>query len=161
VALLFVFLIVRPIFLFGPNDHTKRFPVWVQRIAAGGVIDCPKPVENPFQYIDARDQATFVVDLVERGVIGAFNSCVSPEITFGELLESILRAVAPPGTVLNWVEVNSDDEKANKYPLWSGRTASSMMTMASASAVENGLRFRPLSETISDTAKWLASKDPR
>lgn len=157
-------LIIRPTYVIGPNDHTKRFNIWVQRIAAGGVINCPKPFDNPFQYIDARDQAKFVIDLAERGTSGVFNSCVSPEITFGELLETILRTVGPPDTRLNWVDVPTDgDEKEAQiyqlYPLWSGPTVSPMMTMDSASAVENGLTFRPISETITDTMRWLVSKD--
>ena len=83
----------------------------MQRISAGGIIDCPKPKETAIQYIDARDQARFVLDLIEQGTTGVFNSCVSPEITFSGLLETVLATVGPPGTILNWVDVVAEDEE--------------------------------------------------
>lgn len=154
-------LIIRPTYVVGPEDYTMRFPKWVQKISDGGVIDCPNPRENPFQFIDARDQAIFICDLIERGDTLTpsltFNSCISPEITFGELLESIARSVGPPGTTLNWIDVPLDipaPDVTAKYTLWS-RKASSIMAIDSSAAVANGLKFRPLSETIADTLAWL------
>jgi 2'-hydroxyisoflavone reductase len=161
-------LIVRPTYVLGPGDYTMRFPKWVQRISAGGVVTCPKPAENPFQYIDARDQATFVIDMVDKSVTGTFNSCVSPEISFGQLMNTIVATVGPPGVSLDWVDISEEDAKlaSSEYPLCSGRSGSPMMTLDSAAAVQNGLKFRPLSDTITDTLSWLNEQsavtgDPR
>ena len=151
-------LIIRPTYVVGPGDYTMRFPKWVKRISEGGVVDCPKPAENPMQYVDARDQATFTIDLVEKRMNGVFNCCLSPETTFGEMLEGIVSAVGAPGVSLNWVDLTDDQTKlaSAEYPLWSGREGSPMMTMDASAAVENGLRFRPLNETARDTLGWLS-----
>ncbi|CAM9166188.1 unnamed protein product, partial [Ectocarpus fasciculatus] len=151
-------LIIRPTYVVGPGDYTMRFPNWLKRISEGGVVDCPKPAENPMQYVDARDQATFTVALVEKSISGVFNCCLSPETTFGQMLEGIVRAVGAPGVSLNWIELTDEEAKlaTANYPLWSGRDGSPMMTMDASAAVEKGLTFRPLEETVRDTMSWLS-----
>lgn len=153
-------LIIRPTYVVGPEDYTMRFPKWVQRISAGGTVDCPNPPSIPMQYIDARDQAAFVVDLIDRGMIGVFNCCVTPEITFGEMIDCIVKTVGAPDVSINWVDVNEDStDLAASFPLWSGREGTAMMTMDATAAVSNGLTFRPLSETVTDTLRWLQQKE--
>lgn len=150
-------LIIRPTYVIGPEDYTMRFPKWVQRISAGGVVTCPNPGGVPVQYIDARDQAIFVLDMMEGSATGTFNCCISPELTFRELLDVIVATVAPPGTVLDWVDLSEEDAKlaSASCPMWHGPESNALMTMDSAAAVANGLKFRPLSETITDTLGWL------
>ena len=98
-------LVVRPTYVVGPHDYTWRFPYWVARIAAGGRVLCPGDPTAPMQVIDARDQATFMVDLLERGEGGTFHSVSpAPPYGFGDLLDAVAATVAPPGTTLEWVD---------------------------------------------------------
>ena len=120
-------------------------------------MDCPNPPGNSMQYIDARDQATFVLDLIDSRTKGAFNCCLSPEITFGEMLECIARTVGPPDVTLNWIDLSEEAAElaSASYPLWSGRSGSPVSTMDASAAIAKGLKFRPLEETIIDTLTWL------
>ena len=62
--------IVRPTYVVGPFDYTHRFTYWVERLARGGEVLAPAPSDAWLQIIDARDQATFVVRLLEDDVDG-------------------------------------------------------------------------------------------
>lgn len=149
-------LIVRPTYVFGPGDYTMRFPKWIAKIRAGGVVKCPNPINAPFQYIDARDQAAFVIDIIEGRATGVFNCCITPEITFGKMLEGIVdhvpRSSSEENATLQWEDVPED---ATEFTLWSGTEDSSMMSIDASKAVAMGLKFRPYSETILDTLRWM------
>jgi 2'-hydroxyisoflavone reductase len=158
--------IVRPTYVVGPYDYTWRFPWWVHRIAQGGEVLCPGPYEEPAQVIDARDQGTFMLGLLERGVAGTFHT-VSPRppFSFGQMLDAIALAVAPAGTTLRWVD--PQDLVARKLPesslpLWAGEDdeLGSWLSAADPSAAyDAGLTPRPLVDTVRDTAAWIATTD--
>src|SRR5437762_10105110 len=48
-------LIIRPGLIVGPRDETDRFTYWPVRIDRGGEVLAPGNLEDPVQYIDARD----------------------------------------------------------------------------------------------------------
>lgn len=148
--------IVRPTFIVGPWDSTQRFPEWVRRLAAGGDVVAPGPLESPIQYIDARDLATFAIDLVERGTQGTFNAAATQGMfSFGDLLEGIAGAVAPAGTRLRWIAADEARASGASYPLWSGGESSGIGSVRSDAARAQGLRCRPLAETARDTLAWI------
>ena len=98
-------LIIRPTYVIGPHDYTMRFPTWVQRIEVGGEIVAPGKPDDPMQYIDARDQAEFIVDHIESRTHGVFHTAApSPPFGFGEMLDAIASVVAPMGTSFRWIE---------------------------------------------------------
>src|SRR5487761_2752118 len=66
--------IVRPTYVIGGHDTTRRFPYWVQRARRGGRGAVPGPRESAMQWIDARDLATFVVHLLDTRTPGAFHA---------------------------------------------------------------------------------------
>ena len=157
-------LIVRPTYVVGPDDYTWRFPWWVARIARGGEVLAPGPADAPSQVIDVRDMATWMVGLLDRAEAGAFHG-VGPSATFtwGEQLETIVRAVGPEGTSLVWV-----DEKflldqgvgEQDLPLWSGGDEDVlMMTADPAAALGTGLQLRPLDDTVRDTLAWTRTAE--
>ena len=148
-------LIIRPTYVIGPDDHTMRFPTWVQRIAAGGVVECPGPASNPMQYVDARDQATFVIDLLERGSTGTFH-CAAAATTFGQMLEGIADALGTD-TQFTWQSAQDIAGREADFPLWSGAQGTPMLQMDPSAAMHAGLRIRPFAETVRDTAQWLTS----
>jgi 2'-hydroxyisoflavone reductase len=155
-------LVVRPTYVVGPEDHTWRFPYWVQRIAAGGRVLCPGDPAAPMQVIDARDQATFMVDLLERGAGGTFHTVSpAPPFGFGDLLEAVAAQVAPAGTTLQWVdsatlgEAGVDDDA---LPLWDPTGVDWWAGACDPSrAYAAGLAPRALADTIRDTRDWTVS----
>ena len=101
---------MRPGLIVGPHDPTDRFSYRVARVAhpdllgerpANAVV--PAPATRPVQFVDARDLAEWVVDLVAARVAGTFNACSPPgRFTMGTLVGALVelgrangRATAP------------------------------------------------------------------
>ena len=144
--------IVRPTYVAGPFDHTYRFTWWVERIARGGDVLAPGPAANPFQVIDVRDLADFVVNRAGRGG-GTFHVAgPTPPFTFGDFLNEVAAAVAPSDTRLCWVDgqrLRDAGVADGELPLWEGPEESlSLLALDTQRAREAGLRTRPLAETI-------------
>ena len=97
--------ISRPSYIVGPLDPTGRFSWWVDRIARGGDVLVPGPVDAPLQLVDARDLAAFHLHLLEQGTLGTFHVADPfPARTMGDALETIMSLVAPAGTRLTWAD---------------------------------------------------------
>ena len=64
----------------------------------------PGPAGNPFQVIDARDLAAFIMLLAHGGATGAFRTVSpTPPFSFGDFLATVASAVGRPGTELAWI----------------------------------------------------------
>jgi nucleoside-diphosphate-sugar epimerase len=154
--------IIRPTFVIGPYDGSYRFPWWVDRLARGGTVLAPGTPDDPIQLIDARDQGSWIVSLLERDIHGTFHSVGQrPPFGFGQMLESIAAEVAPAGTTLAWVPSDflvAAGIDGAVLPLWSegDQEAGNMMTADPAAAFAAGLRPRPLRQTVAD----MRAEDP-
>jgi 2'-hydroxyisoflavone reductase len=155
-------LIVRPGILVGPNDPTGRFSYWVERVAAGGEILAPGNPDAPLQVIDGRDLGAWMVERAEARTVGTFN-VAGPEspLTFGGMLEAAARAlkVQPRFT---WVGddfvIETKAADWSQLPLYLSSKSprgSGMYQISGKAAFANGLKVRPLAETIADNASWL------
>ncbi len=147
--------IVRPTYVAGPYDHTGRFTWWVQRAARGGRILAPGPRDNPFQSIDVRDVAQFVVSLAYGEAGGTFHvSGPVPPFTFQDFLTTVVAEVGAPDAELVWVDaprLNAADVAPGDLPLWEGLDEDRLVLSVDASrAFGAGLTLRPLRETIRD-----------
>jgi len=165
-------LIVRPGLLVGPHDATDRFGYWVARFrhpallgARAAVAAVPAPATRPVQFIDARDLASWMIDLVEARAGGTFNAC-SPagRWTFGSLVDAL--AAVPGAPRPQWIdEATLLEHKVEPWtglPLWIPSTFTDMagfMECDCRKAQAAGLRVRPLAATIEATATWLAARD--
>jgi 2'-hydroxyisoflavone reductase len=165
--------IVRPGLIVGPLDPTDRFGYWPARFVHPTLLGdradravVPAPADRPLQFVDARDLAAWMLDLVESGTAGTFNAC-SPagQSTFGELVDACRAAASAPPTPV-WVA----DEALLRFhvqpwtalPLWipaSDADSAGFMAIDAARARDAGLRTRPLAQTVADTAAWLAARD--
>ena len=143
--------IVRPGLIVGPHDATDRFSYWPKRIAEGGRVLAPGSPDDPVQFIDVRDLGEFIVHLAETGLGGVFNAtgstmplsvlldaCRSVTGSDAELLwvptaELLAAGLAPWMGVPMWIAAPGWDA-ANRVPI--------------DRALEAGLEFRPLEETI-------------
>jgi 2'-hydroxyisoflavone reductase len=165
--------IVRPGLIVGPHDPTDRFGYWVARFVHPALLGdradvavVPAPPERPVQFIDARDLAAFMLELVERDIGGTFNAC-SPagQWTMGAVVDACRSAAADPPTAA-WVPEETllahHVEPWVGLPLWipSAQTDDAgFMRIDCDRARAAGLRTRPLDETVASTAAWLASRD--
>ncbi len=167
-------LTIRPTYVVGPYDHTMRFPAWVARAARGGEVLVPGPTTSPVQVIDARDQAAFVLDLLEQGRGGTFHTAgPPPPFSFPELIDAVVAAVGPAGTTVTLVDdaaVAAAGLGRDDLPLWSGADDDAQVLAADPSAALGaGLTYRSLADTTRDTWAWMqatgqaagASPDPR
>jgi 2'-hydroxyisoflavone reductase len=152
--------IVRPGYIVGPLDPTDRFTYWPVRVARGGEMAAPGTPADPIQYIDVRDLAAFMLDLVERRVDGFFNAVTPPgQVTMGGLLEES-RRVSGTDTTITWIDedflASNLKPEEMRFAPWSpmrGAEAGASLTPMERSA-EQGLRSRPLSDTVRDTLAW-------
>jgi 2'-hydroxyisoflavone reductase len=148
--------IIRPTYVIGPYDRTYRFTWWVDRIAKGGTVLAPGSPDDPIQLIDARDQATWIVSLLERSITGTFHAVSpAPPFGFGQMLDAIAAEVAPAGTQLVWADSSFLIEQGvdgAALPLWAeGEGDAANMSMANpAAAFATGLEPRPLRQTVAD-----------
>ena len=146
--------IVRPTYVAGPYDHTRRFTWWVERVAQGGAVLAPGPKENPLQVIDARDLARFVVLLAHGQAGGTFHAVSpAPPFSFEDFLTTVLNEVGPGGTKLVWVapEVLAKEGVTEaELPLWAGVGPGGVLAASPARAIAAGLRVRPLAQTVRD-----------
>jgi 2'-hydroxyisoflavone reductase len=149
-------LIVRPGLIVGPHDPTGRFTYWARRLREGGPILAPGPPGRKVQFVDVRDLVAWMVALAERRVGGVFNA-TNEGVAWGELLAAADVVWADDGFLLErgvgeWMEL----------PLWVADSEMAGIHQADVSrAVGAGLQFRPIDETIRDTADWDAQRTDR
>ena len=152
--------IIRPTYVIGPHDPSCRFNYWVGRLATGGTVLAPGDPDDPIQVIDARDQASWIVSLLERSITGTFHSpSPPPPFGFGQLLAEISAEVAPDGTELVWVDSEflvAHEVDGDALPLWAeGDDAGlNLNTGNPAAAFAAGLTPRPLRQTVAEI--WAA-----
>lgn len=150
-------LILRPGLIVGPHDPTDRFTYWVDRFMDDEPVLIPDRGDQPTQFIDARDLATFFVSLLESGETGIFNA-TGPEAptTMAKVWEACARHA---GGRAHPVQVESDFLGENSVRYWQDLPfvvppGESFPIADTTKARAKGLSFRPLVETIEDTAAW-------
>lgn len=156
--------VVRPGLIVGPHDPTDRFTYWPVRVSLGGRILAPGRPERTIQLIDVRDLADWMLRLVVADTAGVFNATgLDPPITMGDLLEEC-RRVGQVDAELVWM--NDEfllDKGAGPWmelPLWIPEVdtdTAGLMHSSISRALEAGLTFRPLQQTVADTLIWFRS----
>ena len=144
--------IVRPGLIVGPHDPTGRFTYWPHRVARGGEVLAPAPAESQVQFIDVRDLGEWIVHLSENRLEGPFNAA-NRDVTWKALLETC-RDVSASDAELIWADAEFLMEQEvgqwMELPMWLYEDAGLHATDVSR-AVDAGLTFRPLEETVRDT----------
>lgn len=158
-------LAIRPGLIVGPLDPTDRFTYWPHRVAQGGEVLAPGKPEHPIQFIDARDLAGWAVRMTERGATGTFNATGPAQpMGMGTLLE-VCREVSGSDAQFTWVAeeyaLKAGLEPWTELPLWIPAGDAEMAghsAVSIARALQSGLIFRPLADTVRDTLAWDASR---
>ena len=113
------------------------------------------------QLIDVRDLAEFMLRLLEDRRSGAFNVAGPGSSTTAPSFYQAARKAVGPSATLTFV----DDyefleahkiEDAIPWAMLKGND-DGMMSIRSEKAIEAGLRFRPLADTLRDTLAWWPS----
>ncbi len=154
-------LLARAGLVLGPYENVGRLPWWLGRTARGGRVLAPGPQDRPLQYVDARDLAAWMLDAAQRGLGGAFNAVSTPgHTTIGELLATC-NEVTGRHAELVWVPAEAIEAAGlsgwTQLPIWvppTGELAGLHDGDVSAAHAE-GLRCRPVRETVADTWLWL------
>jgi 2'-hydroxyisoflavone reductase len=163
-------LLVRAGLLAGPHDNTGRLPWWLARLAAGGRVLAPGDPGRPFRATDVRDLAAWVLDNTRRRIPGVVNVPGPVHGTLGELLGACADATrARPGgtagegppTELAWAPdaelLAAGIQPWAELPFWAPDTAklAGVWQVSGERALQTGIRYRPLADTVRDTWRWL------
>jgi 2'-hydroxyisoflavone reductase len=158
-------LVIRPGLIVGPYDPSDRFTYWPQRVKQGGEVLAPGRPGREVKFIDVRDLAEWIIRMVERSETGIFNAdgpastCTMKQLlqtckttggsdaSFTWVSEEFLRT----NQVTEWVEM----------PLWipeSDPQYRGFFAVNNQKAIQAGLRFRPLVDTVRATQNWAARR---
>jgi 2'-hydroxyisoflavone reductase len=157
--------IVRPGLIVGPYDYTDRFTYWPSRIARGGEVLAPGDPTASRRFIDVRDLSAWIVASIEGGRTGTYNATgPNYDLTMERVLDEC-RNVSGSDARFTWV----DDDFLVAYgadpwtgvPLWAPRALSPASFRGTFQrALDAGLDYRPLADTIRDTLAWDQSRPP-
>jgi nucleoside-diphosphate-sugar epimerase len=153
-------LIVRPGLIVGPYDPSDRFTYWPVRVARGGDVLAPEKPEAPIQIIDARDLAEFAIKLIEENTFGIYNATGPDyELTMGRLLE-VSKQVSSSDAKFKWASVDflkqNNVQPWSDMPVWipADEEGVGAARIDVSKAIQAGLKFRPLEETVRDALEW-------
>jgi 2'-hydroxyisoflavone reductase len=152
---------IRPGLIVGPLDPTHRFTYWVSRTLQGGSFLVPQSFNLFIQYIDVRDLADWMIRLVETRSTGIYNA-IGPDphkpLSFETYIETCRRLAKHPSEK---IEVSSAFLEAEgiqawtNLPLWLPQAQKSFYDTSNQKAIQDGLTFRSLEDTIKATQDWI------
>ncbi len=154
---------VRSGLIVGPFDPTDRFTYWPVRVAKGGRVLAPPAENDAIQIIDVRDEAEWIIRMVEQNVAGYFNVTGPDSLTFGDVMTTT-KTVSGSDAQIVWASKAFLDEHKvagwQDMPLWIAPEGSyaGFHRYNIDAAVAHGLTFRPLADTIRDTLTWHATR---
>lgn len=151
---------IRPGLIVGPGDGSDRFTWWPVRCDRGGDVLAPGDPDGRVQFLDVRDLAAWMLHGIENRIVGVFNATgFAGPVSMAEVLAACKCATANP---CNLVWVSEEFLAANKVqpwmqlPLWIPREGRAHADCTKA--IANGLRFRPIGDTVRDTLQWAKTE---
>lgn len=157
-------LCVRPGLLIGPYDYSDRFTYWPTRIAQGGEVLAPGRKTRLVQLIDARDVAEWIIHMVEACQVGTFNvTGPAVPLTMHSILDTC-KAISGSNATFTWVDdaflLEEKIQPWRQMPLWLPEepALAGFNAISIAKALDTGLTFRPLAETVRDTLAWDSTR---
>lgn len=162
-------LIIRPGLIVGPHDPTDRFTYWPYRVSYGGRVLAPGHPDRHIQFIDVSDLSDWMLQMVVSKKSGTFNA-VGPHpdapISMGNFLEACKR-IGNPDAELVWVgeDFLLEHQVApwTELPLWlpeGDPQYRGFFNISSQKAIEAGLTFRSVTDTVRDTLAWVSTRSP-
>lgn len=155
-------LYVRAGLIVGPHDMSDRFTYWPARVARGGEVLAPDSPEKRVQFVDVRDLAAWTVRATEARLYGPYNA-TGPDgrLTMGQVLQTC-RDVSGSDARFTWVSepflLENEVGPYVEMPLWVPTEYAGFDSFNCQKAIDAGLTFRPLRETVRDTLAWQATR---
>lgn len=159
-------LVVRPGLIVGPYDSSDRFTYWVHRFSMGGDVLIPGKPNRHIQFIDARDLSEWIIRMAEQRVSGTMNA-TGPETALAmvDFVQELVRTIPNAGHPV-WVEdrflSSKQIDEFIELPLWISEHTGwpGFLDVNIDRAIQHGLTYRPLRETIVDTLNWNQQRNP-
>lgn len=157
-------LVIRPGLIVGPHDPTDRFTYWPVRVKRGGDMITPDRPQAPIQVIDVRDLSAFIIKLIEQNASGIYNA-TGPDydLKMGEFLD-LCKLASGSVAAFHWTSreflAEHKVEPWSDMPVWIPDTEedAGFSRIDVSKAIDAGLKFRPLEETIRDTIAWAETR---
>lgn len=159
---------IRPGFIVGPGDWSGRFNYWPVRVERGGEVLAPGDPADPIQVIDVRDLAEWCIHCAEARVAGVYNATGPKQpMAWGAVLDTCKRSTGSDAR-FTWVDagfLEKHQHSGDSFPIWisptaEGGSAAGFHRRSNARAVEKGLTFRPLDETVRALMEWYKGLKP-
>jgi 2'-hydroxyisoflavone reductase len=161
-------LVVRPGLIVGPEDPSERFAWWVRELDAcareGRSPRWPDAGQQPFQWLDVRDLASFCLHVLEEGAEGAVHVAgPDPALPLMEVWQRMAACLAPG---LDPIVQSADQwRKAgirpwSECPLWLPEHSHNTFDLDTRAARDAGWIQRSLEETTLDTLAWVREAAP-
>ncbi len=150
---------VRPGYIVGPGDPTDRFTYWPMRVDRGGEVLVPDAKQMHFQVIDVRDLAEWCMHLLEQRTTGTYNAVgYKGKVSFQEFLHGC-KVVSGADCSFTWVPeefLTQNKLRPGALPIWN--PGGGMAYCMNQRAMDKGLTFRSLGDTIKDTIAWAKAR---
>ncbi|NDI35318.1 SDR family oxidoreductase [Chengkuizengella sediminis] len=160
-------LTIRPGLIVGKYDYSERLPYWVNRVDNGGKVLAPGDPHQRIQFIDAKDLASWNLDMIEHKETGTFNATgINRNLTMLELLETC-KEITKSNAEFYWGSeqflLENDVKPWSDMPLWipsnhplqgEEKPWKGANSFNIDKALSKGLTFRSLKETIGDIHTW-------
>ncbi len=157
-------LVVRPGLIVGAHDWSGRFAYWVHRGLGGGDVVVPDADEQVCQFIDVRDLAEWIVSMVEKEETGVYNADGSSKIRLGDVIKTCF--ANKKDTEYKFVAISDEILLENnvapytELPLWIPAAWGNRI-FSSEKAIQKGLCYRSIDDTIKNIAAWLQTVEPK
>jgi 2'-hydroxyisoflavone reductase len=145
--------------IIGPYDPTDRFTYWPVRIQRGGEVLAPSPPHMQVQFLDATDLADFILLLAKNRITGVYNTTgPMQKLTMEGFLNACIN-ITGSNASLTWVSedfITSHD--VDHIPVWTPMDWRGIFQVNCTRAINAGLLFKPLEQTIRNTLDWHATR---
>lgn len=156
---------IRPGLIVGEYDPTDRFTYWPWRVSRGGDVLAPGRPEHTTQFIDVRDLAEWTVRMIEDERTGVYNATGLREPATMDQVMKTSQLVSGSDARIHWVNesflLENKVEPWSDLPLYlpeSDPAYAGADQVSIQKALEAGLTFRSLEETIRSTLAWANSR---
>jgi 2'-hydroxyisoflavone reductase len=151
-------LVLRLGYVIDPAHQDEAVTYWPVRAAHGGKMMAAGDPSSPVQFIDVRDMADWVTRMVQKGLVGTYNTTgpASP-MSLDQLIEQARRTVhgaaASPVSWVpeTWLADRNAEEIWNVLLFWRG--VSSVMRVHSERALSAGLLTRSVNAIDADVLR--------
>ncbi|WP_042364506.1 NAD-dependent epimerase/dehydratase family protein [Streptacidiphilus neutrinimicus] len=158
-------VVLQPGLIVGPHDRARRTTAWLRRAAQGGRMAVPGTPDRALRLIDVRDLAAFGLDLLSgapRDEVEDYLVSGAPDNgTWGDFLAACVAATggkAELAYIDDRIFVDHEVEPWTELPLWlpaDRGDCAAVWDASSAKALAAGVRCRPITDSVRETAAWL------